>query len=709
MNPTLGTTSLLETARRYVEAGLSVIPIRADGSKAASCPWSLYQKEIPGPDEIRRLFGSDGMGIATVCGSVSGDLETIDFDDLPAYKTWHRLMIEQGLQSLLDRLVKIKTPRPGVQLQYRCHDGIEGNQKLARRLVDGEPKALIETRGEGGYVLSPGCPPACHPTGRTYEIKRGDVLNPPVISAEERALMLNTARSLNEYIEPANTHKPALAKNHDGARPGDEFNNRATWKEILEPAGWTLVFKHKDVGYWRRPGKNHGTSATTNFKGSDLFYVFSTNAPHFESESSYTKFAAFAFLNCRGDYQTAARELAARGYGKPRLQDEPPPLTDSDIDEIERESHRARDQKYADPKPEKIEWKLWDFADVETWPDEPLEWVVEQLIPKGGIGFMAAPPKDRKSLLALNLVLHLTQEGTTRKWLGKYAVAPARTLYISREDPRRRVKERGLEICKSYGEGALRIPSPNRLMFLFRDRIALTNPAHIEWLKRVVRENGSEILVLDVLNRMIPGLDQSKGADAAKIVNLLEELNRELQITIIVLDHTRKPQGPKANRENQEPNSFNLYGGIEKYGCADFLINIARTPEPGRIKVQGENKDCDEPPMFLIEVSPKNSGLPKFSWAGDIAQLAGDMKAIGDENRERVFETFNDGAWKSTKEISLQVSMSRSTVSKHITALVASGKLEQTGKNPKMKYRITTVRGENPPRTPDGKLFDDNQ
>jgi predicted HTH transcriptional regulator len=130
--------------------------------------------------------------------------------------------------------------------------------------------------------------------------------------------------------------------------------------------------------------------------------------------------------------------------------------------------------------------------------------------------------------------------------------------------------------------------------------------------------------------------------------------------------------------------------------------------DAGRIKVQGENKDCDEPPMFLIDVSQKNSGLPKFSWAGDVAQLAGDMKAIGDENREKVFEAFNGCAWKSTKEISLQVSMSRSTVSKHVTALVASGKLEQTGKNPKIKYRITTVRGENPPRTPDGKLFDDN-
>jgi hypothetical protein len=69
--------------------------------------------------------------------------------------------------------------------------------------------------------------------------------------------------------------------------------------------------------YWRRPGKiGPGISATTNYGGSHLLYVFSTNAAPFEPDTAYTPFAAYALLEHRGDFTAAARALALCGNGE---------------------------------------------------------------------------------------------------------------------------------------------------------------------------------------------------------------------------------------------------------------------------------------------------------------------------------------------------------------------------------------------------------
>src|SRR5207248_4509818 len=100
----------------------------------------------------------------------------------------------------------------------------------------------------------------------------------------------------------------------DDLRPGDLFNRVASWEEILIPYGWELVRRVADKGEWRRPGKQGpGISATTNWNGSDLLYVFSTSTL-FEPERGYSKFSAYALLNFGGDFVAAARALAAQGY-----------------------------------------------------------------------------------------------------------------------------------------------------------------------------------------------------------------------------------------------------------------------------------------------------------------------------------------------------------------------------------------------------------
>src|SRR3972149_11451539 len=71
-----------------------------------------------------------------------------------------------------------------------------------------------------------------------------------------------------------------------GGRPGDEFNERATWPKILEPHGWESVYERDSVSCWRRPGKCCGISATINHDGADLFHCF-TSSSQFDPNRSY--------------------------------------------------------------------------------------------------------------------------------------------------------------------------------------------------------------------------------------------------------------------------------------------------------------------------------------------------------------------------------------------------------------------------------------
>ena len=311
----------IKTAEKCIEAGISVIPIRTDGSKAAAVEWSSYQKQRADAETVQSWFGNGHcLGVAAIGGEVSGGLEAIDFDAPELAKDWADLLKQQGASDLLECLVIVQTPSGGWHVYYRC-SVVEGNQKLAQK-SDPTPdnphgrKTLIETRGRGGYVLLPGSPAECHPSGRLYELKRGDLSCIPQITPEERTLLLDSARVFDELPAQPKKTVDGGARTKNGDRPGDDFNLRTGWAEILESHGAKRIYARGDIEHWQRPGKTGpGISATTNYAGSGLLYVFSSNWAPFEPETSYNRFAAYALLNHNGDFKAAAKELAKQGFG----------------------------------------------------------------------------------------------------------------------------------------------------------------------------------------------------------------------------------------------------------------------------------------------------------------------------------------------------------------------------------------------------------
>ena len=359
-----GNSDLRLTAEAYAKSGLSVLPIRTDGSKAPTLNrWTQLQRAIADSREISRWFSGRPAGVGIIAGSVSGGLEVIDFDKAGLFEQFAE-EVERLQPNLIARLPQVRTPSAGMHLFYRC-DKISGNQKLAQepgideRAGKAKPETMIETRGEGGYVVAPGSPAACHETGRLYEHVAGTALTTiPKITPPEREILLRVARSFNTWMpetEVDDSSSSCPKRPADENSPGSAFNRDATWQSILEPHSWVKLHTRSKITHWRRPGKSDGWSATTGVKstaGNELFCVFSSNAYPFEGPvppktcSNHSKFAAYAILNHGGDFSAAARELGQRGYGEkwkvnshPGTENDDGPISNARVERDGEETH----------------------------------------------------------------------------------------------------------------------------------------------------------------------------------------------------------------------------------------------------------------------------------------------------------------------------------------------------------------------------------
>jgi len=295
---------------RYRRAGINVMPLKTDGSKAPKIAWKSWQTERVPAWLIREHFSDNPRrpsGIGLICGATSGNLEVLDFDAPELFEPWCRLVGD------ISKFPIIETPSGGRHLIWRCPT-IEGNLGLA---WDEDGDIMIETRGQGGQAVLPGSPPETHRTGKPYRLVAGSLEDIPTITPEERTRLLEAARGFNR--RPGKGTMPAgeaakkkygmkelygedfdegVGTGANGDRPGDDFNARASWPEILEPKGWEFVKSSGGADLWLRPDNggpcpdnggpcpDNSHSASTGYCGDNL-YVFSSSADPFEAGKTY--------------------------------------------------------------------------------------------------------------------------------------------------------------------------------------------------------------------------------------------------------------------------------------------------------------------------------------------------------------------------------------------------------------------------------------
>ncbi|GAG34171.1 unnamed protein product, partial [marine sediment metagenome] len=205
-----------------------------------------------------------------------GGMETLDFDfkhglTIDQYHAFEDL-VEEKCSGLGERVLRQKTPTGGRHWIYRC-DEIEGNLKLA---IGKDGEAIIETRGEGGYI--------CVEPTANYAFQSG-YLDIPKISPEERQVLMSVAKSFSSK-EIKNTKKISNDKMGRKEVPSFppsfiDYSNDHKMSELVEEDGWVFLDEGDDGKgktvhrYQRDGGSDVGASL---YPEDNTFYVFTTSS-----------------------------------------------------------------------------------------------------------------------------------------------------------------------------------------------------------------------------------------------------------------------------------------------------------------------------------------------------------------------------------------------------------------------------------------------
>lgn len=335
--------NITEAALTWHDAGCSIIPIRADGTKKPMFDWKSFMQVRARRDEVFNWFRKSApeAGIGIICGTISGNLEMLELEGRAATgEDIDKILSEcekRGVHLLFQSFMRDGyaewTPSGGLHFLYRISDHeVPGNTKVARRLATPEElidkpgdrfKVLAETRGEGGYLVAAPSGGTVHATGDSWSVAAGELGVIPTLTWDLRCRLHEAIHAALDEMpqQPVLPTRPMLSTLLPGAgdRPGDDYNRRTDWREILQPHGWQIDKVAGQTIYWVRPGKDRkdGHSATTGRAADgDRLYVFSS-ATAFEPETPYNKFAAYTLLEHNGDFASATRALRAQGYGAP--------------------------------------------------------------------------------------------------------------------------------------------------------------------------------------------------------------------------------------------------------------------------------------------------------------------------------------------------------------------------------------------------------
>jgi len=327
---------------------MNVLPVKEDGSKMPDLRhWKQYQKQRSTPEEHDKWFDPDRYegartGICAVYGAVSRNAEMLELE----YRAVAEGLLEEaadlmeahGLSELWKRITTGYARRSGgggVHFDYRV-DGcpVKKGTKIAQRparedeYTDSDrdrlaknpkaaiPRCLVETRGEGNIAVVDPSHGTVHSSGRPYERLAGSPATIPVITAEEyealhAILGLLDQMPRREYTPPG--RKPAPHPD-GGKRPGDDFNDRADWQDILRGILRPRV-SHGSTTYWEWADGVGGVKATTGRDPEkDRLWMFATSS-EFDADKAYDKFGAYTLLEHGGDWKAAAQALKRQGYG----------------------------------------------------------------------------------------------------------------------------------------------------------------------------------------------------------------------------------------------------------------------------------------------------------------------------------------------------------------------------------------------------------
>jgi hypothetical protein len=296
------------------------------------------------------------------------------------------------------------------------------------------------------------------------------------------------------------------------------------------------------------------------------------------------------------------------------------------------------------------------MADIFDAPVEETTWLVDGLLPEGGIGLLCAPPKAGKSVLARNIALAVARGG---RFLGRKCAAGT-VLWCAFE-------ERQEDVVADFKTMGADRTDPIRFHFG-------SSPADaIAWLNAECEAHKVALVVLDVWHKFALIENINHYAEVNRANEPLMKLAREKAVAQLWIHHTNKTQQTDGNL---------VLGSQALFAACDTLFFLNRTGDDSRtLRTIQRRGDDLEPTVLEIDDDKRLTSLgAKFSL--DLARAEQRLlDRLGDETLDR--KAFYKGS-----------GVRRSMFNSALNTLVEKGLIERQGLGSNVSpfsYRATSL------------------
>ncbi len=218
-----------------------------------------------------------------------------------------------------------------------------------------------------------------------------------------------------------------------------------------------------------------------------------------------------------------------------------------------------------------------------------LPWLVEDVWPEQGVGFLGGRPKSCKSWLALEIALSVASRTPL---LGRYAVPRGGpVLVFAAEDSPAMVRARFAGLAAARGVSLKDLP----IQLVLADRLRLESDGDQARLRATLEMVGPELLILDPFVRMT-GIDENSAQEVSRLLGFLRELQRSLALAILVVHHVRKSAGN---------GGLALRGSGDFWAWSDTNLYLHRKQAGLELAVEHRSASAPEPiPLELFDDKP---------------------------------------------------------------------------------------------------------
>jgi hypothetical protein len=315
-------------------------------------------------------------------------------------------------------------------------------------------------------------------------------------------------------------------------------------------------------------------------------------------------------------------------------------------------------------------------------PEEAVQWLVDGLLPTGGVSLLAAKPKVGKSTLARNLAWCVARGAP---FLGR-ATAQGAVVYLALEEKRgevaRHFRKMGAtgDSAGAVGEAPLPVyvhvgAAPEEAMAALAAAVAAHRPA---------------LVIIDPLLRLVRLRDANDYAEVTRALEQVVELARQSGAHLLLVHHLAK--GERAGGDA-------ILGSTALFGAVDTALLLRRHPDQSRTieSIQRYGEDLAESVLTLDEAT---GGVQLVGTVAERRQRDAEEAVLAVLSEQPAAEL-------TEPEIREATEMKGLVVSQALRALVARGVVVRTGAGRKgdpfrYRYRRGAARDERDGGSDDG-------